>query len=129
MSQLGLTAQINQCSSLNVIIAYTTTQTQVMNSTLNITSFAKAPAIGTYILCTCGTLAHRVEGYADAEACGQRVKVMYVSEPILVSKTNNHGSKGVEIEMHIRKCDSQVVDIYFLSREKGFSINATLTIK
>lgn len=126
MSQKGFSSVIYFQSSVSMIVAYDSTNTEVSNDDLNIYAFVVMPEIGTYLLSKCETMAYKVLSYAKATGCGQNLTVVFVAEPTPILHENPHGEKGVEIEVHTRQCTSHVVEQYYLARKIGFKINAAL---
>ena len=126
MSQKGFSSPVYYQSSVRLIVAYESTNTQVHPDDLNTLVYAVMPEIGTYLLSKGGTMAYKVIRYAKATACGHNLTVVLVSEPTPILHENPHGKSGVEIEAHEGQGTCHVVEQYYLARKVGFKINATL---
>lgn len=117
------------CTDFNdsgAIVASETTKTAISSKYLDIKSFVRVPNRGEYILSKCKTKAYRVVRLQHAKACGSIFQVVFVADPTSVLESNPHGAKGVEIDVHNRKCSSHCVTPYYLSEPKGHEINAEL---
>lgn len=117
---------IDYRSSVRQSIAFESTMTEPPLHTFDINAFAKMPMVGEYILMKDRKSACRVLRHQEAEACGSRLTIIFVSEPTPVQEENLLGDKGVSIHVHNQKCTSHCIDEYYLERPKGFKINATL---
>jgi hypothetical protein len=117
---------IDHRTSIRQSIAFESTMTEPPLDTFNINAFAKIPMVGEYILSKDHKSAYRVVRHQDAEACGNRLKIIFVAEHTPIQKENSYGDKGVSIHVHNQKCTSHCIDEYYLVRPKGFEINATL---
>jgi hypothetical protein len=93
---------------------------------LNICTFAKTPQVGEYILSKCCEMAYRVVRHQKAEACGNQLTVIFVSDPTPIQIENTFDKKGVAIYVHNQKCTSHCIDTYYLRMPMGYSINANL---
>ena len=107
-----------------LIIASETSQTQYGGDHLDICAYNMLPQVGEYILSKCRTMAFRVLRHQKAEACGNKLTVVFVSDPTPVAEENPHGEKGVKIHMHNQKCTSHCIDEYYLMQPKSYGINA-----
>ena len=126
MSQKGFSSPVYYQSSVRLIIAYESTETAVHPDDLKTIVYAVMPEIGTYLKSKCGNLGYKVLSYAKATAFGYRKTVVFVAEPTPILHENPHGTKGVEIEVHTGNGSSHDVKQYYLARNRGFKINATL---
>ncbi len=119
-------AHIDYRTTARQHIAYESTQTEPALGTFDINAFVQMPLVGEYILSNDHRSAYLVLRHQKAEACGNKLTIIFVAEPTPIAKTNNFGDKGVAIKVHNQKCTSHCIDEYYLARAKGFEINATL---
>jgi hypothetical protein len=118
---------IHYQSAVRCTVAHDYSKTELTNENhLNMRSFAKTPQVGEYILSNCGEMAYRVVRHQRAEACGNQLTVIFVSDPTPIQIENTFGKKGVAIHVHNQKCTSHCIDTYFLRMPMGYSINANL---
>ena len=118
--------KIDPLTTVGQIVAFESTKTEVPSDDLNINSFTKMPLIGEYILSKDYEYAYQVLRHQKAEACGSNLTVLFVSEKIKIRKNNAFGDEGSGINVHNQKCTSHCVDIYYLNRPMGYSLNANL---
>ena len=115
--------------SVSCAVAHEYTQTALGNQHhLDTSSFMKIPQVGEYLLSKCRKLAYRVVRHQRATACGNKLIVIFVSDPTPVQEKNSFpdSDKGIRIHVHNSKCTSHCVDIYYLTMPKGYGINAEL---
>lgn len=124
--QLGFRSGLDYRTNVRATLAFESSQTEAGKEDVNIKCFAILPAVGTYILSNCRTKAMRVLRHQKATACGNNLTIVFIDEPTEVTSDAPHGNKSIAIEVHNQKCTTHHVEAYYLTRKKGFKINATL---